>query len=102
MNIENESNESTIDNNIDEEELDILDENYIDNIEQCILDITKEPITSEKLVAEVANRNNIKIQTYPAYCTARIPFIASANALVNEDKLEISFIDSMLVYQQKN
>ena len=30
MNIENESNESTIDNNIDEEELDILDENYIE------------------------------------------------------------------------
>ena len=30
MNIENESNEPTIDNNIDEEELDILDENYIE------------------------------------------------------------------------
>ncbi|WP_332605175.1 hypothetical protein [Acinetobacter sp. ESBL14] len=34
MDIENESNEPTIDNNIDEEELDILDENYIDDIEQ--------------------------------------------------------------------
>ena len=74
---------------------------YIDNIERCILEITKEPVTVEKLIANVAHKINIKIETYPLYCTCRIPFIATANALVTEDKLEISFLDSMLVYRYK-
>lgn len=73
----------------------------IENIENYILEIVKTPVTLEKITSYVCDCLDLKIESYGAYCVAKVPIISVVNTLSNNDKLKYSFKDNMLVYQTK-